>query len=439
MQDHTLSRAENRRAALRMRSRVPVLVAIGATLLVLALAIGQTIVSQRAARAQADAGVEALLALHGVMQATLDAETGQRGFLLTGDESYLEPYLDARHRADTSLVRLTTAMRAGSGEQDPQRLTRLSEVVGQKVAELDRTVSLARAGKRAEALAIVKQNVGKAQMDAIRSEVGIMIAREENDRAAAFAKASRLEHYLLPLIAVLGVLTLALVFLALRTEQRRSAAEAEAAQAEALRAANERANLLAGELNHRVKNLFSTILSIVSLSARKQAATREVIDDIRSRIMALSRAHIASQGREGDELVEIGTVIASTLQPYADSDGDNGRVAVAGPEIEISVRAVTPLGLVVHELATNAVKYGALSSEGGKLDVSWRLVPHADGPRVELVWRETGGPAPHPETKLTSGGFGTRMIALAIEQMGGTLDRQWPETGAVAHFEFPVS
>lgn len=438
MQDQPQARAGERRFALRMRSRAPVLAAIGATLLILALAIAQTIVSQRAARAQADAGVEALLTLSQVLQASLDAETGQRGFLLTGKEAYLEPYDRARPRIDTSLRRLEAAFEASNGKESVQGLASLSALINQRTAILDQTIALARAGQHDEAVSLVKSNRGKQLMDAIRARVASLSADEERTRSAAFVRASRLERILVPLMAVLGAITLGLVFFALRAEQRRSAAEAEAAQADALRAANRRANLLADELNHRVKNLFSTILSIVSLSARKQAETHEVINDIRSRIMALSRAHIASQGREGDELVDFAAVIVNTLQPYADSDG-SGRVTIEGPEIQIPVRMVTPLGLIVHELATNAVKYGALSSDGGQLNVSWRLLPHADGPRAELVWRETGGPEPDLDGEHAGGGFGTRMIALAIEQLGGKLDRQWPETGAVAHFEFPVS
>jgi two-component sensor histidine kinase/CHASE3 domain sensor protein len=423
---------------LRVRSRAPVLAAIGVTLLILALAIGQTIVSQRAARAQADAGVEALLALHQVLQASLDAETGQRGFLLTGQEVYLEPYNSARPRIDSSLHSLETALRASNGAEGAQGLAGLSALVNQRMAILDQTIALARAGQREEALSLVKSNRGKQLMDAIRARVASLGADEERTRSAAFVRASRLERTVVPLMAVLGAITLGLVFLALRAEQRRSAAEAEAAQADALRAANERANLLANELNHRVKNLFSTILSIVSLSARKQAATQEVVEDIRERILALSRAHIVSQGSDGDEMVDVGTVIANTLQPYA--DGDGGRVTLAGPQIKVPARTVTPLGLIVHELATNAAKYGALCADEGKVEVSWELVTHAEGPRVALIWRETGGPHPGLDGGPPSGsGFGSRMIALATQQLGGTLERQWPASGAVAQIEFPVS
>lgn len=439
MQHQALADARDGASTRRLRSRAPVLAAIGATLLVLALAIGQTIVSQRDARAQADDGVEALLALQQVMQAALDAETGQRGYLITGNAAYLAPYLSARQRIDTSLVQLDKALGGTGNRAENGRLAGLDMLVHRKIGELDRTVALARQGGRPQAIAIVNNNIGKATMDALRVEVAALTADEEHTRSAAFIRASRLERMLVPLMAVLGAITLGLVFLALRAEQRRSAAEAHAAQADALQAANERANLIAAELNHRVKNLFSTMLSIVSLSARKQADTHEVVNDIRSRIMALSRAHIASQGREGEELVEIGAVILNTLQPYGDYNGDGDRMTIAGDEIEIAVRATTPLGLIVHELATNAVKYGALSRDGGKLGVSWRLLPSEDGARVELVWRETGGPVPAPDAPAQGSGFGTRMIALAIEQLGGTLNRQWPETGAVAHFEFPVS
>jgi two-component sensor histidine kinase len=439
MQTERPPRSDRTPWRLRLRSRALLLGAIGTTLLILALAIGQAIVSQRDARTQANAGVEALLALHQLLQATVDAETGQRGYLLTGDEAYLEPYSSARREINSSLGRLGVALRASGDDDDLARFNQVTALVGEKVTELDRTVGLARTGDGAAALAIVRKNTGKRVMDELRAEVRELVANEERTRSEAFDRASGLERNLLPLMGVLGALTIGLVLLALRAEQRRSAAEAEAAQAGALRAANERANLLASELNHRVKNLFSTTLTIVSLSARKRAPLDEVIEDIRDRILALSRAHIASQGGDSEGTTGLETVIAGTLQPYADGSGE--RVAIAGPQVEIPVRMVTPLGLIFHELATNAAKYGAFSADDGTVELTWETVEEPEGiPRVRLVWREKGGPPMRADgERPVSAGFGTRMIDLAADQLGGTIDRRWPASGAVVRLEFPVN
>ncbi|MBO9602124.1 MAG: CHASE3 domain-containing protein [Novosphingobium sp.] len=415
------------------------LVAIGATLLALGLAIGQTIVSQRAARVEGRASSDALLAMHEVLEATLDAETGQRGYLLTHKIAYLEPYADARRRLDASLKKLRTILHATPGDQDDRTLERLSALIGAKVAELDRTIALTRAGRNAEALALVDRDVGKREMDTIRIEARRLMDQKRDSRLTSVARINRLEANLLPLIGVLGLMTLGLVVLAMVTEQRRAAAAAEAEQAEALRAANERVNLLARELNHRVKNLFSVILSIVSLSARGNAPRDVMIEDIRARIRALALAHSATQGGDGNEAIDLRTTIAATLEPYALNNGE--RVSIAGPDVAVPVRMVTPIGLIVHELATNAAKYGAFSAEGGKVRVSWELVPGPQGGAlVRLAWREEGGPPPAvPAGTTEASGFGTRMIALAVSQLGGRLERHWPAAGAIAHFEFPVS
>jgi two-component sensor histidine kinase len=273
-------------------------------------------------------------------------------------------------------------------------------------------------------------------MDAIRSGIAGMSVERANARHDAFARAEALERRLLPLVAGLSVVILILVYAGFRAERSRSLAQAEAEQAGALREANARAELLARERNHRVKNLFSVILSIVTLSGRKQASSREVVEDIRARVRALSLAHSASQGGYGTARIELGPVIAKTMEPYADDGGL--RVRVEGPEIDLPARTVTPIGLIVHELATNAVKYGALSVEGGMVDIGWNVEESEAGPRLVLHWVETGGP-PLPAGVAEAGeGFGSKMTTLAAGQLRGTIEREWPAAGAVARLKFPL-
>jgi two-component sensor histidine kinase len=236
---------------------------------------------------------------------------------------------------------------------------------------------------------------------------------------------------------VLSLVILTLVYAGFRAEGRRAQAEVEAEQAAALREANERTELLARELNHRVKNLFSVILSIVALSGRKQASSREVVEDIRARVRALSLAHSASQGGYGSASVELGPLIARTMEPYADDAGQ--RVRVRGPDIDLPARMVTPLGLIVHELATNAVKYGALSDPEGTVDIVWAVAsdPTGSADTLTLSWVEAGGPAIAGAPAGRSG-FGSQMTTLAAGQLGGAIEYDWPVSGAAVRLKFPL-
>jgi two-component sensor histidine kinase/CHASE3 domain sensor protein len=416
---------------------MPVFVGLAAALLALALVIAQTIVAQRDARAQAMNEGDTLLALNALMATVLDGETGQRGYLLTGKPEYLAPYTDAKQRRDRALVRLREVTSKTPDADFSAHLTRLDQMTDAKFSEMDRSVALAQGGFKDQALTLIQADFGKLQMDVIRREIAGLSLAKANARRDSFAQAATLERRLLPLIGVLGLAILALIYAGFRSERSRALAEAEAEQAAALREANERVELLARELNHRVKNLFSVILSIVSLSGRKQASSREVVDDIRARIRALSLAHSASQGAQGTARVELAPVIVKTMEPYADDGG--ARVRVSGPPIDLPARMVTPIGLIIHELATNAVKYGALSVEGGTVAIAWELDESVAGLTVlALSWTEAGGPAIDPAMAEKTGGFGSQMTTLAAGQLGGTIERDWPTTGAIVRLKFPL-
>lgn len=416
---------------------MPVFLGLTAALLALGLVIGRTIVAQQDARTQAMAEGDALLALSSLMAALRDAETSQRGFLLTRNPAYLRPYDTAKQRLEPALAAVAEAARRAPGpDPDEARLDRIAAVARTKLSEMDQTIALSQAGLEDQAMAVVRSDVGKLQMDAIRSDIAAMSAERAERRRDAFARVAGLENRLLPLIAVLGTAILALVVAGFRAERGRARTAAAAEQADRLREANARAQLLARELNHRVKNLFAVILSIVTLSGRKQASAPEIVEDIRARILALSRAHAVSQGSVEGDLVGLGDTITQTMEPYADEDGR--RVKVAGPALHLPVRMVTPIGLIVHELATNAAKYGALSREGGSVAIAWAVeAEKPEGKEIRLDWIESGGPALSGEPHANGGtGFGSRMTALAAHQLGGSIDREWPEDGAVVRLRF---
>ena len=418
---------------------MPVFLALTLAMLALAAVIAQTVLAQQEARQRAMAEGDAIMALQRIVVTMVDAESGQRGYVMTQNKAYLAPYKTARQRLDQSIAALRRSASSLDDAHENERIDRIENLAKGKFVELDRTVELTEAGFASQAAALVRSDIGKIQMDALRSEIASLGAEKAERRRDAFLRATALENRLLPLVAVLGLAILGLVVAGFRTERNRAQAAAEAEQAAALREANDRAQLLARELNHRVKNLFSVVLSIVTLSARKDAPTREIIDDIRARIHALSRAHVASQGRAGDATVQLAATIGETMKPYADAEGQ--RVRVEGPDVELPVRMVTPIGLIIHELATNAAKYGALTADQGTVEIAWSVAASADGlENVTLTWIESGGPAlssepPAPETV----GFGSRMTALAANQLGGGLEREWPPSGAVARLTFPLA
>lgn len=183
------------------------------------------------------------------------------------------------------------------------------------------------------------------------------------------------------------------------------------------RATEEARNLLAREVDHRAKNALAVVEAVVSLT---RAESKEAfVEAVRGRISALGRAHslLAQNSWEGGDIAQIVAEETASL-------GRDGRIVVSGPSLTLQPRAVQPLGLLLHELATNAVKYGALSKAGGRVDLSWAV---GEAGVLELRWIETGGPLVRaPQTA----GFGTTLMSQVVtRQLGGTLDLHWPPGG----------
>jgi len=425
-------------------SMTRVLVVVSSLFVAIFLLMAQTVIAQRQARQGVMLQDESMLSLNGLMEIMLDAETGQRGFLLTGNGAYLEPYQQAKLKLDPQVGALER-MGERSSDDEQQHIARAQQLIRAKIDEMDRTIELARAGMMPSAIALVQTNTGQRDMGELRGELDWLRNDEAMQRQTAFDRVQALESRLLPLVALLGLGLVVLVIVALRGERHRAWAEAEARQFAALRAANAQTQLLARELNHRVKNLFSVVLSIITISARKQAPTTEILDDIRSRVHALSLAHSSSQGSGADENCQLADVITNIMRPYADGHPD--RVRLSGPSAELPARMITPMGLLIHELATNASKYGALSVEFGVVEIVWQVDMAASGERtLQLSWIESGGPRLSPDgaaaaldkALLPKGGFGSRLTAMAAQQMGGALIREWPETGATVQLVCPL-
>ncbi|MCJ8191764.1 PAS domain-containing protein [Sphingomicrobium aestuariivivum] len=189
--------------------------------------------------------------------------------------------------------------------------------------------------------------------------------------------------------------------------------------------------LLTRELSHRIKNIFSVVTGLVSFASRRHPEIRDVATSIGDRINALGRAHnyVRPLSTKPAEQASLRDVLNDLFAPYEDSE--NERVKVIGGGFELREQAVTPIALVFHELATNAVKYGALSVEDGQVD----LVIEEAGDDVMMCWRERGGPvAEAPEHK----GFGSDLLVTGVErQLRGVVERHWKAEGLEIDIRIP--
>ncbi|HYF55758.1 MAG TPA: HWE histidine kinase domain-containing protein [Salinarimonas sp.] len=198
--------------------------------------------------------------------------------------------------------------------------------------------------------------------------------------------------------------------------------------------AEERRDLLINELNHRVKNTLATVQSIATQTLRNVLTADQARRDIEQRLMALSRAHdvLTRENWEGASLREIA---AGALAPYR-SAGE-GRLLVAGPDARLLPRIALALAMAFQELATNAVKYGALSNETGRVRIAWRVAPGEDArPTLFLRWEESGGPSVRaPERR----GFGSRLIEQGLARdLDGTVAIAFEPGGVVCTIEAPL-
>ncbi len=191
--------------------------------------------------------------------------------------------------------------------------------------------------------------------------------------------------------------------------------------------AEEQQGILNNEISHRLKNSMAMIQAIANQTL-KGVADRGPVDSFEQRLMALSTAHdvLLRKDWETADLHEV-------LQRVLDAAGAGGRYVATGPATSLGPRAALSTSLLLHELATNASKYGALSHNAGRVDVSWRLDGEVNADELVLDWRETGGP---PAVEPTRKGFGSRLLRMGLMGTGGS-HIAYRETGLEASFRAP--
>jgi PAS domain S-box-containing protein len=195
--------------------------------------------------------------------------------------------------------------------------------------------------------------------------------------------------------------------------------------------AEQQQHLMLREMDHRVKNLFALASGVVALSARTAASAEELSSAVRNRLIALARAHALTLPvtSEGGKRIEPSTtlhaLIRTILSPYEDRrEGDEARVVIGGSDIQLAGGLVTTFALLLHEFATNAAKYGALSTPEGRIRVS---CSESDG-QFALTWQERGGPP--VDRPRDSEGFGTMLARSTVrDQLRGEIARDWRPEG----------
>lgn len=181
---------------------------------------------------------------------------------------------------------------------------------------------------------------------------------------------------------------------------------------EELERAKQKLELVIHEQTHRAKNTFAILNALAQQSAQGAHNIEEFRDRLIARVRALSSAYSLMSSGEGDAPVDLGALATLALAPFRDTYGD--RLAIdGGPAVSLAPSAAIPIALCLHELATNAVKYGGLSGEGGSVHVAWS--ERAPGVNV-LRWQESGGP--RVESPLSTG-FGSRLIKSALNGVPG--------------------
>lgn len=390
--------------------------------------IFSTVRAERVERVQVAQTREVLDALRDIAVATVNAETGQRGYVITLDRRYLAPYQLGAASYPSAMRRLRALLDPVADADQRRLLARVEKLADAKFAELAETVSLIDDGQVLDAKLRLLTDEGQNLMTELRATVRELETLETSQLARASSVTARLENRLFPLLTGLLLLILTALLLGLWQVVRGARAEAMAATAHDLGEARDRADLLASELNHRVKNLFAVILAIVRMSGKGDPAAKATIDKIAQRLHALLRSHEVTQGDGKRAEIDLRELVETALAPYR---LDTVRAQIAGEPVTLRSHLAVPLGLVLHELVTNAVKYGALADGNGKLAVNWRR----EGGRVHLTWREDGAPL---AAKPAAEGFGSMLIASSARQIGGTIERNFHDRGVEVAMDFPV-
>lgn len=196
------------------------------------------------------------------------------------------------------------------------------------------------------------------------------------------------------------------------------------------RSAEERQTLLIRELHHRVKNTLATVQAIVGSTARTASSIESFYEAFVGRIMSLAHTHSVLT-EDTWQTASLRTLLVNELKPYADGAldgaGDDARIRLEGPPVDLASEVAVPIGMAIHELTTNAAKYGALSTPDGRVTITWSLVPDGPAGTLRFDWVESGGPSVREPTRQ---GFGSRLLQRVLTaQVRAEVAMDYPPDG----------
>lgn len=195
----------------------------------------------------------------------------------------------------------------------------------------------------------------------------------------------------------------------------------------------EHLQLLVNELNHRVKNTLSTVQSMTRQTLGNAESLEDGNDKIEARLLALSRAHDVLT-RENWHSADIQDIVTGAIASYDSRFAQ--RFVFDGPACRLDPKRALAVAMALHELATNAMKYGALSHDAGTVHIDWTIVQAAGTESLHLAWRETGGPAVEPPTQR---GFGSRLLESGLpNDLGGDVTLEYAADGVVFRARIPL-
>lgn len=422
----------------KLNSRQTTIILFAITLFAVA-ASAVTLLGAYRAREAADAQVKRtnsiLSDLRAVIRVVLDAESGQRGYLLTQDDNFLEPYRINVARLPAAVSALEKRTGSATMSEQSKRLDRLKTLINRRMENLAEAIELAENGDFSAARSVFASRVGKHLMDQMRDVVAEFEYDEQVVLRAAQQRAIKAERLATIMTILMGIALLGVIGIGLWLIQRAARAEADIEQSEQIKEARDKADLLARELNHRVKNIFAIVSSLVTMTARGESDAEVMADKLKNRIAALANAHTVSQGGDIGKTASLRKLIEAVLAPYS---GARGQKSVQGPEVVLPDSSVTPLGLILHELATNAAKYGAWSVENGHVSINWTIDdPNAAEPILNFEWRER--PSNSPEGEAKTEGFGSKLMNVSAQQLNGSIERDWSSNNFTVTLKFSVA